>query len=181
MKYAHYNKKTGKLIGYFDDTIHQTIPEPNIQITEEQWQEAIDNGYNYVEAKNKTLSYKDFRTEEEKLNDTKKNKINYLKQNFLETLKKGYVTSVSKNRFYTEEQDIAKLKNAYDLAIAANVATMKVKTLDGRIELSVNDVKQALLELGEYYQSQLQKLWDLEEQVSNATNIEEVEAIKWED
>jgi len=181
MKYAHYDKETGKLLGYYDDAIHQTIPEPNIKLTEDKWQESISSNYNYIDTKSKTLSYKDFRTEEEKLNDAKKNKINYLKQSFLETLKKGYATSISENRFYSEERDISKLKNAYDLAIAAGADVMKVKTLDGRIELSVNDVKQALLELGEYYQSQLQKLWDLEEQVSNATNIEEVEAIKWED
>ena len=69
MKYAHYDINTGKLLGFYDDTIHKKIPIPNIQITEEQWQEAISNNYNYVDADTKTLSYKDFRTPEQILQD----------------------------------------------------------------------------------------------------------------
>ncbi len=125
-------------------------------------------------------AYEIAKTQKEKLTILKQIKIKELKHRFLETLKKGYVTSVSENRFYSEERDISKLKNAYDLAIAAGVDIMKVKTLDGRIELSVDNIKQVLLELGEHYQSQLQKLWDLEEQVNQAQTEEEVEAIKWE-
>ena len=125
-------------------------------------------------------AYETAETQEEKLTVLKQIKTKELKQRFLESLKKGCITSVVEKKFYSEERDISKLKNAYDLAIAAGADVMKVKTLDGRIELSVNDVKQALLELGEYYQSQLQKLWDLEEQVNKAQTEEEIEAIKWE-
>ena len=124
-------------------------------------------------------AYETAETQEEKLTVLKQIKTKELKQRFLESLKKGCITSVVEKKFYSEERDISKLKNAYDLAIAAGADVMKVKTLDGRIELSVNNVKQALLELGEYYQSQLQKLWDLEERVINATTEEEIEAVVW--
>ena len=50
------------------------IPKPNIQVTDEQWQEAINNNYNYVNVEDKTLSFKDFRTFEE-LQIQKRNEI----------------------------------------------------------------------------------------------------------
>jgi len=124
-------------------------------------------------------AYETAKTQEEKISILKQIKTKELKHRFLETLKKGYVTSVSEKKFYSEEQDISKLKNAYDLALTSEVDLMKVKTLDGRIELNINDVKQALLELGEYYQSQLQKLWDLEEQINQSQTEEEIEAVRW--
>lgn len=49
MIYANYSKKTGKLLGYYDDDIHSKIPEPNIEITEEQHQEAVAINANFVE------------------------------------------------------------------------------------------------------------------------------------
>lgn len=61
MKYAHYNKTTGKLLGWYDKEIHSNIPEPKIEMSDEDWQVAINNNYNYVDVTTKTLSYKDFR------------------------------------------------------------------------------------------------------------------------
>lgn len=40
MKYAHYNDQTGEVNGYYADDIHDVIPTPNIELTEEQWQAA---------------------------------------------------------------------------------------------------------------------------------------------
>ncbi len=60
MKYANYNKTNGKLLGWYDDEIHKTIPIPNIKVSEKDWQIAIDNNYNFIAKKG--LSFKDFRT-----------------------------------------------------------------------------------------------------------------------
>jgi len=90
MKYANYEETTGKLLGWYDSEIHGTyvpevpevldvdgavktasiaayydassIPTPNIEVSEVDWQTALDNGYNYVDATTNTLSTKDFRT-----------------------------------------------------------------------------------------------------------------------
>lgn len=56
MKYAHYNKETNEILGFYDDGIHEIIPEPNIKITDEQWKEAISVGANY--AGNNKLIYR---------------------------------------------------------------------------------------------------------------------------
>ena len=48
MKYANYDEKTNEILGYYDDEIHESIPEPNIKISDEAWQEALAIGANSV-------------------------------------------------------------------------------------------------------------------------------------
>lgn len=62
MKYAHLNGE--QLLGWYDSEIHTNIPTPNIEVSEQTWQQAINNGANaYV---NDTFTTKDFSTEEQK-------------------------------------------------------------------------------------------------------------------
>lgn len=63
MKYAHLEKDTNKLLGWYDASIHLEIPAPNIEVTEEVWQNAININANCYE--NGKFIVKDFRTEEE--------------------------------------------------------------------------------------------------------------------
>lgn len=63
MKYAH--TQNGKLLGWYDSDIHDEIPTPNIQVTDEQWQEAINNNHNIIN-EDGSSSYADTRTSEEK-------------------------------------------------------------------------------------------------------------------
>lgn len=48
MKYAHYDKDTKRLLGFYDDEIHESIPEQNIKISDEAWQEALAIGANTI-------------------------------------------------------------------------------------------------------------------------------------
>ena len=63
MKYAYLEKNTNKLLGWYADDIHSKIPTPNVEATEEVWQEAISINANCYE--NGKFIVKDFRTEEE--------------------------------------------------------------------------------------------------------------------
>lgn len=66
MKYAHYDPQTGKLLGWYDEQIHgSNIPQPVLEVSDDIWQEAIVNNYNFVDVENKRLSYKDFRSLDE--------------------------------------------------------------------------------------------------------------------
>lgn len=70
MKYAHIENT--KLLGWYDKDIHQNIPTPNIEVSDEQWQIALDNGHNKIN-NDGTSELFDFRTpqeveEEDKLN-----------------------------------------------------------------------------------------------------------------
>ena len=63
MKYAHIENKTNKLLGWYDKKIHLEIPTPNIEVSDEVWQEAININANCYE--NGKFICKDFRTTDE--------------------------------------------------------------------------------------------------------------------
>lgn len=63
MKYAHINENN-QLLGWYDDSIHSEIPNPNIEVRGEVWQNAVNNGHNKVNSDG-TTEYFDFRTKEE--------------------------------------------------------------------------------------------------------------------
>ena len=67
MKLAHIDDNN-KILGWYDSDIHSSVPSPTIQVSEEQWQSAIDNNHNKANADGTTETF-DFRTDEEKASD----------------------------------------------------------------------------------------------------------------
>ena len=63
MKYTHLDKEN-KILGWYDDDIHSKIPIPNIEVSEEVWQEALNINANCYE--NGKFIFKDFRTDEQR-------------------------------------------------------------------------------------------------------------------
>lgn len=61
MKYVHVIDT--RLQGWYDDSIHSKIPTPNIEVSDEAWQEALSINANCYE--NGKFIVKDFRTDEE--------------------------------------------------------------------------------------------------------------------
>ena len=80
MKYAHLEKGTNKLLGWHDDSIHSKIPTPNIEVSDEVWQEALNINANCYE--NGKFIVKDFRTEEE-IEKSRVQNINTYTQSFI--------------------------------------------------------------------------------------------------
>ena len=64
MKYAHIDSNN-KLLGWYSDDVHSTIPTPNVVVTDEQWQTSLDNNYNSINSDG-SGSVVDFSTDEEK-------------------------------------------------------------------------------------------------------------------
>lgn len=62
MKYAHL--KGNKLLGWYDPDIHKEIPEPNVEVEEEVWQQALGDNANAYEGGE--FLVKDFLTREER-------------------------------------------------------------------------------------------------------------------
>ena len=56
MKYVHYDKKTNEILGYYDDEIHNTIPTPNFEISNDVWQKALSENANIADIKNQKLA-----------------------------------------------------------------------------------------------------------------------------
>ena len=78
MKIAHINENN-QLLGWYDKDIHTEIPNPNIEVTDEVWQIAINSGHNKVNNDGTTELF-DFRTSEEIETQNLLNKINEAKQ-----------------------------------------------------------------------------------------------------
>ena len=66
MKIVHIEENTNKILGWYSDDIHSDIPTPNIEVTDEVWQEALNINANCYE--NGEFIVKDFRTDVE-IND----------------------------------------------------------------------------------------------------------------
>lgn len=49
MKYANYDKEANKILGFYDDEIHSSIPEPNIKISDDEWKKALSIGADYIQ------------------------------------------------------------------------------------------------------------------------------------
>ena len=64
MKYANIENGTNKLLGWYDKEIHLEIPTPNIEVTDEVWQEALNINANCYE--NGKFIFKDFRTDKQR-------------------------------------------------------------------------------------------------------------------
>lgn len=65
MKYAHVDKNN-KLLGWYDKEIHDVIPTPNIEVTDDIWQAAIEINSNFYDKNSKEFKNKDFSTNKER-------------------------------------------------------------------------------------------------------------------
>jgi hypothetical protein len=63
MKYAHIDSN-GRILGWYDKDIHETIPTPNIEVTEDAYLEIRKSKHNTI-ASDGVTSLVDYRTEEE--------------------------------------------------------------------------------------------------------------------
>ena len=68
MKQAHVDSN-GQILGWYDPEIHNSIPEPSIQVTEEIWQNAINNSHNTII--DGVTSQVDHRSDEQKAKDAR--------------------------------------------------------------------------------------------------------------
>ena len=77
MKYAHIDNN-GQILGWYEDEIHSDIPEPNVQVSEEVWQNALDSSHNTIIGG--VTSQVDYRTDEQKAYD-----IRFLRDQLLQS------------------------------------------------------------------------------------------------
>ena len=63
--YAHIDSSTNRLLGWYNDDVHDTIPTPNIEVTESQWLSALENQCTKVNPDGSS-EVVDYRTDSEK-------------------------------------------------------------------------------------------------------------------
>ena len=138
----------------------------------------IDEWYN-KKAIQPTEEEIEVKVKELELEKAKQSKKQEVINSFNNTLFKGYTCSNS-IKLDATYNDIRKLKDGYDLTNTLGSETMVVRDYNNKNhELSLDEVNNMLKELGANYQTQLQKLWQLKDDIANAGSIEEVESIIW--
>jgi len=68
MKHAHVDNN-GQILGWYDQEIHTDIPEPNVQVSEEVWQNSINHSHNTII--DGVTSQVDHRSTEQKASDAR--------------------------------------------------------------------------------------------------------------
>ena len=215
MKYAHYNKTDGKLIGWYDGEVHGTytpevqeelaedgsvltayvagyydasnIPTPNIEVSEEDWQEAIEENANYVDVKKKTLSVKDFRTKTEIIENTKASKIGEINKACAMEILGGFISDALgiKHKYRSDQIDQLNL-----IGVVAGGTDDYFKCSedidkegeDAAYQYKMHTALQLLQVLNDgkaYKQTLLQKGATLKSQIAKATTVKKIEAISW--
>lgn len=106
MKKVHL--ENGIIQGFYDNTIHNNIPDNCIEITDEEHINILENGFNFFE--NDTFIFKDLRSQED-LNNQRKNEI-YLLLDDIDKKKVRAVTDVLINNDLTR---LNQLENEADL------------------------------------------------------------------
>lgn len=48
MYFVAFDVETGRIIGFYNITVNTNIPENTIAITEEQWQQALENSDKWI-------------------------------------------------------------------------------------------------------------------------------------
>ena len=200
MKYANYDKTNGKLLGWYDSEIHGTIvpevpeilnedgtvktkaipsyydvtsiPTPNAEVSEEDWQEAIDNGYNYVDATKKTLSKKDFRTFTE------------LQTSKMSELETGYNISNTLDIAYMDTTFQAD-KKSQDLIVSVLSAGSVpdefywMDKANNQVDMTFTDLQGLSSAILVRSQINFVKLQGLKTDVRNATTQDDLDKITW--
>lgn len=146
MKYAHINEN-GQILGWYDKEIHTSIPTPNVGVSDEVWQNAIDNGHNKIN-KDGTTEKADFRTDEEKAKQEKAE----LKAQISKQLEELTVTTTKGNTFDANSQARLDISNGILVSQALGVTETVWRMADNKeVLVTVDELKEALaLALTEY-------------------------------
>jgi len=181
MKIVHYDTDTQKVLGWYDKSINKNIPTPNMEVSDENWQKAIDANANYVDVKNKTVSFKDFRT----LDDFKKSKTDKINLACAKEITSNFNSdALGDTHIYQSEQ--TDQLNLIGVVTAGQDDYFKCGVTDANGNVTWNYEKHTIAQLQQVLkdgkavaQTLLQKANTLKQQVAEATTVEDVEAVVW--
>lgn len=171
MKYSHYDENQN-LLGWYDDLINPTIPEPVIEVSFNDWLKAINTNANYVDLINKKVIVKDNRPDEEILIEEKNKKIKFYNKQIIRT------HQIENDIFYNHRDDILKYKEANDAQKACGLNTVKLNLPSGHKEFDVDYIDEVIIILVKqaYDNYWLEK--EYENAVNSCTTLEELNALK---
>ena len=179
MKYAHYDKNTGKLLCWYSKDINSVIPEPYLKVSEKDWKKAIENNYNYIDIKKKTLSKKDFRSLEQ-IKQEKKQKIEMI---YSSKSQEPIEYQLDSTNNYTFQAD-SKSQDILTKVITFAPLGFEVDWLDvdnNKVHLKLNELKELANLILTRNQELFVKKVILKKQVDSVSSADELKNIKLED
>ena len=179
MKYAHYDKNTGKLLGWYSKDINSVIPEPYLKVSDEEWKISINNNYNYIDIENKTISKKDFRS----LEQLKSSKKQELETDYNTKSQEPIEYQLDSTHNYTFQAD-SKSQDILTKVITSAPTGFEIDWLDinnSPVHLTLDKLKKLAGLILTRSQELFAKKITLKKQVDAVTSADELENIKWED
>jgi len=202
MKYAHYDEATGKLLGWYDSEIHcdiieeeidengnvitpyyidtSNLPIPFLEVNENDWQISIDNVYNYVDVDTNTLSFKDFRTDDEIFTQTKSSKTNEITNSFNNAVEAITTALPHEMVSWRKQEDEARAYSA-DNTVETPFIDAQLVTRDLG-ETKDELIAKVIANADAYqvaYATLLGKFQNLTNKISIATTVDELNLIVW--
>lgn len=206
MKYANYDKETGKLLGWYDSEINgiyipkvpekldedgnietkeipayydtSKIPTPNIEVSEEIWSEAVRNGYNFVD--NGTLTFKDFRTTDEIFYIAKSSKVNEITTSFNKSVEAITTALPHEMVSWRKQEDEAR---AYTADNTTTTPFIDAQIITRDLGETKDELVMKIISNADAYQvayaTLLGKFQNLTHKISAASDINELTLIKW--
>jgi len=180
-KYAHLEKDTNKILGWYDKEIHKTIPTPNVEVENDVWKEALNINANTYDEAVQTFVIKDFRT----LKELKASKLSSINTSCEAVIVSGFTSSaLGSEHIYQSDRDDQ--INLMGLVTTGKDDLLKcgVDDGDGNItwewkQHTVTQLKAVFDDGAAFKMLQLIKANTLKVQISSATTVEEVNEIVW--
>lgn len=114
-----YNEN-GEYTGFYVEGIHENIPEPNIELTEEEWQEAFTKNYKVIEGKH---TYSPFvQTDNELLSNIRITRNNLLSESDWTQAEDSPLTETKKTEWKIYRQE---LRNVTDFETITSIVWPK--------------------------------------------------------
>lgn len=135
MKYAHLEKNTNKLLGWYSDDIHDIIPTPNIEVTEEVWQEALNINANFYDGK--VFSYKEPTLTDEEIATKAIYDKKYVGIEYTNLSDEVYIVSLTND----DANGLIQVRTAFEMGIAEtnfcfeNGTVVPLKSIDDLLHL----------------------------------------------
>ncbi|MBQ9526902.1 MAG: DUF4376 domain-containing protein [Fretibacterium sp.] len=169
---AHYNSETGEILGFYTPDIHGAIPEPNVELSEEQWQAALSRPHIVkdgclVEVLSKVPT----------LNELKRAKLAEIANARYRA--EGEGIAIQGVSVFSDRESQAMITGAALQATLDPEYVCKWKTTDGFVTLDAGMLLGIAQAVREHVQSCFDREAELAAMVEAATTAEEVAAVVW--
>lgn len=183
MTYYADSDANGNIIAYYSDEINSSIPSTAIQITDEQWQDSVNNIGKYM-IQNGALVTKPPPSDDELLVQSQQGKISDLRNSYNQCLLNGFNVTIGSNTYTLgwSTDDKANL-NATQTAVDRSYQTFPILYADingSPITLSSqSDLDTIEQTATKFAFAQHQQILNLVGQVQSTSDTSTVNSISW--